>query len=288
MKDARSVSLLPVLVTLAAVMGGGPARAEEGTTAIFAAPVGSDVPGALAARFEAVLPAHLQRVGLRLMDPRLVDVKLAEHPEVMSGCKHDACVIAQARLLGVRRMLVPQMAKAAGGLRIDLTLVEVGPAEVRRVASVTGVCVACHTAALETMVADLSDRLGREVAPPVPEQTAAPAPAPLPAVPEPPPAPLRTGRRPLSIAKWVLGGVGVAALIAGSTLWALDGDATCAMAPGQLYCPMVLNTGTLGITLVAGGAASLAASALMFGLDRRGSSIKDGEPANVLSLAGSF
>jgi hypothetical protein len=75
---------------------------------------------------------------------------------------------------------------------------------------------------------------------------------------EPVPAP----RKPRGLAKWMLGGAGVAAAAAGSVLLYLDGRAPC---DGPLDdCPKLYDTDTLGYVLLGAGAASLGASTYLF------------------------
>jgi hypothetical protein len=73
--------------------------------------------------------------------------------------------------------------------------------------------------------------------------------------------------RPLNIAKWALGGAGLAAVIAGAALMAVDGQPTCALGPGQRLCPEQLDTLLTGGVVLGGGVLLLGGSAALFVLD---------------------
>jgi hypothetical protein len=71
----------------------------------------------------------------------------------------------------------------------------------------------------------------------------------------------------LRIAKWLLGAAGVTAVVAGAVVWSMDGAQSCTLAPGQVECPRLHDTRALGIGLVSGGLATMATSAVLFGID---------------------
>ncbi len=82
------------------------------------------------------------------------------------------------------------------------------------------------------------------------------------AVVQAPKALARAPRKPRGLAKWLLGGAGVAAATAGGVLVYLDGRAPC---DGPFdECPRVYDTDTLGYVLLGAGAASLGASTYLF------------------------
>lgn len=68
----------------------------------------------------------------------------------------------------------------------------------------------------------------------------------------------------LRVAKWILGGLGVATMVAGGVLWGIDGRRSCPTAPA---CAEELDTAKIGIGLLAVGSGLLGSSILMFGLD---------------------
>ena len=77
----------------------------------------------------------------------------------------------------------------------------------------------------------------------------------------------RRPSRPLNIAKWTLGGAGLALTIAGAVLMGLDGRPTCDLASGQRLCPEELNTLELGGGLLGAGLASIGGSVALFAVD---------------------
>ncbi len=70
---------------------------------------------------------------------------------------------------------------------------------------------------------------------------------------------------------WISGGVGLASLVVGATLWGIDPLQACSAdpAPGQLECSQIRRTDYAGIPLVAAGAAAMGVAALLFVLSRR-------------------
>lgn len=254
----------------------GRARAGEKMTAIAAVPItqgtqgGQGVPGHLVARFTRALPGELRRVGFAVLDPRLADIKLAERPDLLSNCQQEVCLVAQAQWLGVTRLLIPALEPVVGGLRVALALHRTvqrqltEPETLQELARAAEPCVPCGEEALDRALARAVERL----------RTAAEAPAALEL--EPAPAPLRNegpagpgGIRPARVAKWVMLSVGVAAIIAGATLWGLDGSPACSRAPGQQRCLNVLDTRNAGIGIFTGGAAALGVAGVLFGVDLR-------------------
>jgi tetratricopeptide (TPR) repeat protein len=91
------------------------------------------------------------------------------------------------------------------------------------------------------------------------------APGPAPHIAKTPPGP----RRPFRIARWVLAGAGLVAIVAGATLWALDGRPTCALLPGQKLCPQELDTQNTGIGVLVGGLLLGGGAGAMFAVDYR-------------------
>lgn len=74
--------------------------------------------------------------------------------------------------------------------------------------------------------------------------------------------PVRAVPKPRGLAKWLLGGAGVAAAAAGGVLLYLDGRAPC---DGPLEgCPRLYDTDTLGYMLIGASAAALGASTYLF------------------------
>jgi hypothetical protein len=340
-----------VILTAALMLLSATARAQgqqqDELTAIVAVPLSGAAPAALAARFGTLLPEALKRAGFTLLDPRQVDIKLADRPDLLSGCDRDLCLLAQGRLLGVRRLILPrvQAVQGEGGIGMALTLFRVTPAEppsparIERVAEAVELCRPCQGAAMEEAVGRIALQLrraerraeearlwlsasqkdarlfvdGTEVGrgqaaldlAPGSHVIAAETPAgrteqkvvllpreqarvelQLLAGPRRG-APLPAKVRPFTVAKWALAGAGVLALIAGTTLWALDGQQRdCARIAGQTQCPEVLDTAPAGIGLFTTGAVLLGGSAVLFGLDyRRG---REGEKTALLRLGGRF
>lgn len=133
-------------------------------------------------------------------------------------------------------------------------------------------------AEVEGHLADLRQQLEAEGSP------RAVPPRPLPPAAVAVPAPEQRVR-PLRMAKWVLGAAGLAAVLAGATLWGLDGYQSCPLA-AERRCPLELDTQAPGIALVAVGGAALVTSAVLFGIDsRRGAG---GTHAALLTLSRAF
>lgn len=82
------------------------------------------------------------------------------------------------------------------------------------------------------------------------------------------PAPKFAARQLLRPGKWAVGAGGLALLVTGIGVWAVDGKPTCDLMPGQVRCPERLNTDAGGATLFTLGAVALGGAALMFWLDR--------------------
>lgn len=87
-----------------------------------------------------------------------------------------------------------------------------------------------------------------------------PVPRPPKVVPKPRPRP----KPSLPQAAWMSGSMGLASLVAGVTLLALDGRTTCDETPGRLKCPYRYGTGTAGAAFTALGGASMVASGVLF------------------------
>jgi hypothetical protein len=166
--SVSSFASASLLLCLLAVLPARPARAEE-RAAIAAVPVDPAVPAALAARVGAILPRQLTRAGFFLMDQAMVDLQLAERPELVMGCQRerDVCLVAQARVLGVRRLVLPRLAAQQGGLGIALMLFDVvpasppEPARVDLLAETVESCAPCQGKALDDAVARAATALHR-------------------------------------------------------------------------------------------------------------------------------
>lgn len=159
-----------LLLTLAAALWALPAAAappaapsSEATVAVAAVPLGAGPGGAaLVGRFSTLLPQTLGRVGFPLLDPRQVDLRLSERPDLLAGCHRDsqreACLLGQAQLLGVSRLILPRLKPIADGLGIALTLYEITeaappqPARVERLVEVVELCRPCQNAELQAAV----------------------------------------------------------------------------------------------------------------------------------------
>ncbi len=79
--------------------------------------------------------------------------------------------------------------------------------------------------------------------------------------------------RPLNLAKWGAVGVGVALVVAGAVLIAVDGQPVCPadmpQMTGQKLCPNELDTKVAGIGVLVGGVAALGGAAGLFYADYR-------------------
>lgn len=73
-------------------------------------------------------------------------------------------------------------------------------------------------------------------------------------------------RKTTLTAALVVGGIGLAGVIAGGVLWGLDGTQSCPAAP---YCPTALDTQTTGVGILAGGLGLTVASAILIGVELR-------------------
>lgn len=76
-------------------------------------------------------------------------------------------------------------------------------------------------------------------------------------------------RRPLRAAGWAVLGAGVGLAAAGATLWAIDSTPTCGLSPGDLRCPRLYDTQTVGIALTVAGGAALVSAVIMLVSDAR-------------------
>lgn len=102
----------------------------------------------------------------------------------------------------------------------------------------------------------------------------------------PPPPPPR--RHPLRLAGIVLLGAGLAAVIAGATLWAFDGRAVCDPdpVPGQRLCARQFDTMITGVVTLSAGVVALGGGATLIGLDYR--QHREGPRSAMLTLSGRF
>ena len=92
--------------------------------------------------------------------------------------------------------------------------------------------------------------------------------------------------RPLNIAKWAVGGAGVLLTIVGAVLVGLDGQPACERAPGQVLCPLQLDTIAPGAALLGVGLAAVGTSAVLFGLDYK--QTRDGAQRATATVAMRF
>ncbi len=326
-------TLAGTLLLAAFLCQGSPASARgalDGLTAIAATPYGGGVPGGVVARFGNELPIALRRAGFSLLDPRQVDVKLAERPDLLLSCQDNPCFLAQAELLSVAHLIVPQLRQGKGRLLIELVLYddtqEAGKQVLTPVSRAQETCLvgelsSALTRAVVTLKKGAEQALFGEVAvnvlpeaarvfidgeeigtggqgtlrrpvPPGDHLVEARGPAGraerrvslsagqhvsvdlLATGPEPAPA-LLSRRRPLQAAKWATFGVGMVAIIAGTTLWALNGTGTCDKLAGQTHCHEVLDTFPLGVAVLSE--------------EHRGhAQRREGESAAILTFSGAF
>ena len=79
--------------------------------------------------------------------------------------------------------------------------------------------------------------------------------------------------RPLNLAKWSVAGAGVALIVTGAVLLALDGKpvypSDMPQVDGQKLCPQELDTKGAGIGILIGGLATLGGSSALFVLDHK-------------------
>ena len=73
-------------------------------------------------------------------------------------------------------------------------------------------------------------------------------------------------RKTALTAALVVGGIGLAGVIAGGVLWGLDGLQSCPAAP---LCPTALDSKTTGVGVLAGGLGLTVASAILLGVELR-------------------
>lgn len=110
------------------------------------------------------------------------------------------------------------------------------------------------------------------------------APRALPLVPAPGPAPgvAQSGARPLRIGSFVTAGFGVAGVVVGAALIAVDGNQDCGAAPRQ--CAQVLDTQGGGIASLTGGLLLLGTAVVLYAVDHKRSQ----RPAQLAWLQGAF
>lgn len=92
--------------------------------------------------------------------------------------------------------------------------------------------------------------------------------------------------RPLNIAKWAVGGAGVVLTLVGAVLVGLDGHPACDLAPGQVLCPLQLDTIAPGAALLGVGLLAVGTSAVLFGLDYK--QTRDGGQRALATVAMRF
>ena len=92
--------------------------------------------------------------------------------------------------------------------------------------------------------------------------------------------------RPLNIAKWAVGGAGVVMTIVGAVLMGIDGRPACDLMPGQVFCPLQVDTIAPGGALLGVGLAAIGTSAVLFGLDYK--QTRDGAQRATATVAMRF
>lgn len=162
------------LLCAAALCGAADAHAEE-TTAIAAVPQQAGVSSKLSARLLSLLPQELGKQRFSLLDPRMVDVKLADRPDLLGGCDQEGCLGAQAQLLGVPRLLLPRLA-AMGGRRgtlyLELTLYQVQGTTLTKLAEAGDTCEPCSVEVLPETVKRAAAKLRAALSVPLAVTTA--------------------------------------------------------------------------------------------------------------------
>ncbi len=232
-------------------------------TAIAPVPTGKHVTPTVQRAFQEELPRALGEaggVGTDLVAPNEVDMKVAERPELLK-CTQGSCLIDEAMLLVVERLVVPLIEPlhdpGVSGVLLKLSLFDVSAG--RMLAEEESRCTPCTADSVRAHVRELSTRLyaslGRALNP-------QPAVASSPLVPE--------KRKPrFRVVKWIALSAGVVAAAIGAGLWAIDGQGSCSLGPNELQCPRVYDTLPAGAGLVGGGGALVLTSVVMIALDAR-------------------
>lgn len=128
-----------------------------------------------------------------------------------------------------------------------------------------------NRAEVERVIATLEQAIKDEAAAQPPQNTLPPSEH---AVTPPPPAPTPAVEKPRHT-WWMVGlgagllAVGAAGIGTGAGALAVNGHGTCSLAPGQVRCPQVYNTGAEGGALLGVGLASAIAGAVLIILEER-------------------
>lgn len=178
LRHARRGSALRAVLGVLLTLWTASAAAAEEITGLAAVPQPAGVSSKLSARLLSLLPPALTKAGFVLLDPRVIDIKLADRPDLLMGCEQERCLVAQAQLLGVPRLLVPRLTPLGrGALQLELILYksEGGvPPTLGRLAAVTEPCEACAQETLHDAVGRAAVALRRALSVPM-QITTAPA-----------------------------------------------------------------------------------------------------------------
>jgi hypothetical protein len=285
------------------------ARTPARTLMMAIAPMttGQNAPPELQQAFSTELPIALAAAGFALVPPNQVDMKIGERPEFLQ-CKAGGCMAEEAAFLGVDRLALPRLERAAdGGFTVGVTVYDVGQKKIIG----EGIDRVAAAAEMHERLTALADKLHAELSRPGRVEVTADPAATLSVDGEAKGstpwagelaagdhvialesggarverdvnvAPGATARVDIALGvtsrrhggairalKWVTLAGGVLAVGAGAALWAVDGRGTCTRATGQLQCPEVYDTRTGGIVALAGGGALLLTGVVLFVLDR--------------------
>jgi hypothetical protein len=233
-------------------------------TAIAPVPTGKHVAPAIQRAFQDELPRALTEAGgagTTLIAPNEVDMKVAEKPELLK-CTQGPCLTDEAALLSVERLVVPQLEPlhdpGVSGVSMRLQIFDVAAG--RMVADEETRCAPCSAESIRSHVKELTARLYTSL-----DKALNPQP-----VVQAFTATVVEKRKPrFKVIKWIALGAGLAAAGVGAGLWAIDGQGTCSLAPGQQQCMNVYDTLPAGAAMVGTGGALVLTSIVMIALDAR-------------------
>jgi len=263
---ALLLCLLTLGLTLGITAGVAPAAAAGPATRTAIAPVqtGRHVAAPVQRAFQEELTRVLGETW-PLAAPNEVDMRVAEKPELIR-CTLGPCLTDEAALLGVERIVVPRLEPlhdpATVGVELGLSLFDLAAGKV--IAAIEVRCAPCDAAAIRRSVREAIPLLQAALARALnPMAVAVAAGAELQGKP--------SGRRAhrFRVVKWIALAAGLAAAAVGAGLWAVDGQGSCSLAPGQKECPMLYDTLPAGAGLVGTGGALVLTSIVMIGLDAR-------------------
>jgi len=253
----------------------GPVSAKPGRVALLPLEVKPPLASAVVTRFRDSMEAGFTLAALvTLARPDVEAARL----ETIGTCRTRTCLTKLAARLKAAYLFTARVTRTGKNYRIECELFDpAGRFRHKQVAT----CDICTFSEAITKAQSVAQDAGaalnekhKAAAPrPRPRVRPRPRPRPRPRVrprprprPRPKPRPLPPYRLKPSVkqAAWMSGVGGVASLVAGVTLLALNGRPTCDKSLPETSCPYRYNTSTAGAVFTALGSASAVAAAVLF------------------------